>query len=127
MEIPTQILDLIQEGKSLEILLETLKQMDIEEKEKSQLEWDIEEAKILFDLKKEQKRLATSLIYSSYFSMALSSIFLLINKEAGESLFWPIMGILSAIVLYMQGKNVRNRRVTLGKERLINKGYFKRF
>lgn len=127
MEIPPIIRNLIEEGKNLEFLLAEVDLLGLEGKEKDDLAWEVEEAKIIYDLQEDKAKQARWLIYSSYFSAGIGTALLLMNRQSGESLFWPIIILMEAIVVYLVGRNIRNRRITIGRDRLIEKGYFKRF
>ena len=63
MEIPRKIIDLMEAGNSLEFLLAEVELLSLDQKQKDNLSWEIEEAKILYDLECERKRTANLLIY----------------------------------------------------------------
>ena len=114
-------------GNSLEFLLAEVELLSLDQKQKDNLSWEIEEAKILYDLECERKRTANLLIYSAYGIFAIAAFFLILYRQSGESLFWPLTGIGVALLLFFPGKKLRNYKESPVRQRLLKKGKFKRF
>ncbi len=127
MEIPQKLVELMEAGNSLEFLLAEVELLALDQKKKDDLAWEVEEAKIVFDLEKEKARNAMLLIYASYVSFAMGFLYFYFNRISGSSNIGPILTMMGATIAYINGRNLKNKRITIGRDRLLKKGYFKRF
>jgi len=127
-DLRKKMLALVEQGKGYDFIKQKIDQFNPTPEEKKEILSEVNEEIALYELKKQQEAKARFFLISGMFVLMSGLIFIFLSLLIyGRTSFWFIAAAASGVILYLKGKNIREKRVTLSGKRMIKKGRFKRF